>query len=319
MTGRVVLVDTDTGVDDALALLTVLATQETDLVGVGAVFGNCAVEQAAANALVVLDTMGRRDIPVCIGRPRPGPPPEAPSPHGMDGLGDRGLRPPRGLHPVPESAVDQILRVGRQRPGEVDLLCLGPLTNIAAALEQDPLVLTTFRSVTIMGGMGPRSRMETEASAQPMFLTKGDTNTNHDPAATAATAQAPGPVTWVGMNATGRLRMPWSELAALAEQSPVAAFVRDITANYHEYCTTTYGSDVPIYTSHDSVAASVMLDPNVVLSSVEATGQIHHDGARSSLWGDDSRPEHGHRFVVDLDYTAIRRKIMAALGADSDR
>ncbi|WP_458683583.1 nucleoside hydrolase [Prescottella equi] len=319
MTGRVVLVDTDTGVDDALALLTVLATQKTSLVGVGAVFGNCAVEQAAANALVVLDTMGRRDIPVCIGRPRPGPPPAMPSPHGRDGLGDRGLHPPRGLHPASESAVDQILRVGRQRPGEVDLLCLGPLTNIAAALEQDPIVLTRFRSVTIMGGMGPRSRMETEASAQPMFLSKGDTNTNHDPAATAATAQAPGPVTWVGMNATGRLRMPWSELAALAEQSPVAAFVRDITANYHEYCTTTYGSDIPIYTSHDSVAASVMLDPNVVLSSVEGTGQIHHDGARSSLWGDDCRPELGHRFVVDLDYTAIRRKVMAALGAGTGR
>ncbi|MDH6283976.1 nucleoside hydrolase [Prescottella agglutinans] len=317
MTGRKVLVDTDTGVDDALALLTVLAAPDTDVVGVGSVFGNCTQDQAAANALTVLAAAGRTDIPVCIGQPRPGPPPATPSPHGRDGLGDRGLRPPGGVHPAPKSAVEQILRVSHQQPGQVDLLCLAPLTNIAVALEQDPLVLTRFRSVTIMGGMGAHSLRDTETARQPMFLAKGDTNTNHDPAAAAAVADAPGSITWVGMNVTGRLRMPWADLTARAERSTTAAFVREITENYHRYCTTTYGADEPIYTSHDSVAASVMLDPDIILSASEATGQVHHDDNRATLWGHETGPGPTHRFVTDLDYPAIRQRIDGVLKADA--
>lgn len=113
---RRVLIDTDTGVDDALALLTVLDAPQTELIGVGSVFGNCTERQAASNALVVLAAVGRVDIPVCVGRPRPGPAPTIPSLHGADGLGDRGLRPPDGVSPAAESAVEQILRIAREHP-----------------------------------------------------------------------------------------------------------------------------------------------------------------------------------------------------------
>ncbi|QYB04486.1 nucleoside hydrolase [Rhodococcus sp. USK10] len=319
MTGRYVLVDTDTGVDDALALLTLAHDPGTEIVGVGSVFGNCTETQAASNALTVLSVVGLRDVPVCIGRPRPGPPPATPSVHGLDGLGDRGHRPPPDTGPAPGSAVEQLFRAAEERPGAVDLLCLGPLANIAAAVTRDPLILTRFRSVTIMGGMGPASRRGAEAAVQPQFLGKGDTNTNHDPAAATAVAAAPGPITWVGMNVTGRLGLDWADLVARSVPGKVATFVRDITEDYHRHCTITYRADHPIYTSHDSVAAAVMLDPTVVLSATDAQPRVHRVDGRSSVWGVTPARGPVHRFVTDVDFRSIRDRIAATLDADISR
>jgi purine nucleosidase len=168
--------------------------------------------------------------------------------------------------------------------------------------------------------MGPVARQATETAVQPLFLVKGDTNTNHDPVATAAVAVAPGPVTWVGMNVTGRLHMPWAELDAQAAHFEVAAFVRDITADYHLYCTTTYQADTPIYTCHDSVAAGVLLDPAVVRSAVELTGRVHRgDDRRASLWGHNTVEGPKHRFITDLDYSTIRQRITATFGGSAPR
>ncbi|MFF2113984.1 nucleoside hydrolase [Rhodococcus koreensis] len=319
MVVRYVLVDTDTGVDDALALLTIAHDPCAEIVGVGSVFGNCTETQAASNALTVLSVVGLRDVPVCIGLPRPGPPPATPSAHGVDGLGDRGHRPPPGIGPASGSAVEQLFRAAEARPGSVDLLCLGPLANIAAAVTRDPQILTRFRSVTIMGGMGSASRRSAEAALQPQFLGKGDTNTNHDPAAAATVAAAPGPITWVGTNVTGRLRLTWADLVARSASGKVATFVRDITEDYHRYCTSTYRAEHPIYTSHDSVAAAVMLDPTVVLSATDAQPRVHRVDGRSSVWGVSPARGPVHRFVTDVNYRSIRDRIAATLDADIPR
>lgn len=310
-----VLVDTDTGIDDALALLSVLS-DGADLIGVGSVFGNCTEHQAAANALTVLAAAGRTDIPVCVGSSRPGPAPTTLSPHGADGLGDRGLHPPADAHPAPGTAVDQILQTAHDRPGDVDLLCLAPLTNIAAALAIDPLVLTRFRSVTIMGGMGTAARRDIVAAALPKFLPKGDTNTNHDPDATRVVSAAAGPVTWVGMDVTGQLQLPWEQLTALAAESLVARFVHTISSDYQQYCTTTYDASSRILTSHDSVAAAVMLDPTVIVSAEMLTGHVHNLDDRAALWG--QLPAGGspaHRFVTAVDYRRVADRILRTLAA----
>ncbi|WP_137725081.1 nucleoside hydrolase [Prescottella subtropica] len=318
-TGRRVLIDTDTGVDDALAILTVLAAPDTEVVGVGTVFGNCDEGQAAANALLVLATAGRTDVPVCVGRPRPGPALSVPSPHGVDGLGDSGLPRPVGSRPSQETAVAQMLRWSRQHPGEVDLLCLGPLTNVAAALDRDPGLLTRFRSVTVMGGMGAAGRRDRVAAEQLSFLGKGDTNTAHDPAATARVAAAPGPVTWVGMDVTARLQILWADVESRAASSDIARFVRVISADYRVHCTRTYDADRPMVTSHDSVAAAVLLEPAVVRASAGLVCRVEHDrDGRASLWGHP--PDAGdprHRVVTDLDYAAVRAVVDRTLAPTS--
>lgn len=161
-----------------------------------------------------------------------------------------------------------------------------------------------------MGGMGTADRREIVAAAQPKFLAKGDTNTNHDPAAAATVAATPGPVTWVGMDVTGRLRLRWADLQTLTSTSNIARFIQTITEDYHVYCTNTYGAEQPIYTSHDSVATSVMLDPTVILSSVSATAQVHSADGRSASWGHypDDRSA-AHQMATDLDYSAIRNRV----------
>lgn len=227
------LADTDTGIDDALALLWLAGRSDVDLVAVHATHGNCATGQAAANARYVLDLAGRDDVPVIAGRPGPlsGSPGPRSGVHGRDGLGDRGLAPaPWPPAPPGEDAVADLLRRAEAEAGELDLLALGPLTNLGAALRSEPGLLAAFRSLTIVGGTGIETA-GTGADACPTGVTgrsaaepggagidddaarpaapappappPRDTNTVHDPEAARLVAAAAGtPVTMVGLDVT---------------------------------------------------------------------------------------------------------------------
>ena len=118
------------------------------------------------------------------------------------------------------------------------------------------------------------------------------------------------------MNVTGRLRLAWADLVARSAVGKTATFVRDITEDYHRYCTGTYRSEDPIYTAHDSVAAAVMLDPTVVLSAVGAQPQVLHEDGRAAMWGIAPAQGPAHRFVTDLDFRSIGERITATLDAD---
>ncbi|MFD4369590.1 nucleoside hydrolase [Rhodococcus sp. NPDC058521] len=301
-----VLVDTDAGVDDSLAILTLLAAPAVQLVGVGTVFGNCDEAQAASNVLTTFEVAGVSSVPVCVGEKRTGPNPNAPSPHGRDGLGDRGLRPAR-LEVADESAVVQMLRVTNELEGQAHLLCLGPLTNVAAVLRSDSSALSRFASVTIMGGMGTQEDSASVLAACPQFLVKGDTNTNHDPVAAAVVAEAVGNVTWVGMNVTARLRVPLERLAE--SDTRVGEFTRTIVSDYSRYCTRMYGAEEPIFTAHDVVAAAVLIDDQVLLASTSAQPAVRMgDDRRSSLWGRTAVGQPTHRFAQDVDFARVLRR-----------
>ena len=153
---RQVVLDMDVGIDDAIAIALLAARDDAEIVALGSVHGNCSVEDSTRNALVVLETCGLGDVPVARGRrvPLEVPLHLAGFVHGADGLGDVGFPPPAG-RPTGEHAADQIVRLGRERPGELDLLAVGPLTNLGLALQRDPDALARYRSVVIMGGSGP--------------------------------------------------------------------------------------------------------------------------------------------------------------------
>jgi purine nucleosidase len=148
-----VILDVDTGIDDSLALLLACAMPEIDILAATCVSGNVAARQVAENTLAVLQLAGRTDIPVAIGRETPLKKPLqiATDTHGPRGIGYAELPPPS--RPLADwHAADLIAEAARAKPGEITLVTLGPLTNLAVALEREPALPRLLRSWTLMGG-----------------------------------------------------------------------------------------------------------------------------------------------------------------------
>ena len=150
-----VIYDTDPGVDDAMALYYALAHPDIDVIGVTTTFGNVSVAQATKNALYLLAIAGRGHIPVTKGVAAPlGKPGEDPPAHihGADGLGNLAQRQAHALRLDPRSSAQFIVDTARQQPGQITLVAVGPLGNLALALEIEPQLPQLLRAVVIMGG-----------------------------------------------------------------------------------------------------------------------------------------------------------------------
>jgi purine nucleosidase len=153
MTTIPLILDVDTGIDDSLALLYAAASPEAELVGVTCVGGNVDAHQVERNTRAVLELAGRTDVEVALGRDRPlvKSIETTPETHGPEGLGHATLPPPsRPLSA--RNGVDLILEEARRRPGEITLVTLGPLTNLAVALLREPTLPTLLKGWTLMGG-----------------------------------------------------------------------------------------------------------------------------------------------------------------------
>ncbi len=147
------LLDVDTGIDDSLALLYAAASPDAELIAITCVSGNTDARQVAVNTLAVLELAGRTDVEVAIGREVPlvRALETTPETHGPMGLGYADLpAPSRGVSG--RHGVDVIIDAARDRPREIDLVALGPLTNVAVALEREPALPGLLRGLTVMGG-----------------------------------------------------------------------------------------------------------------------------------------------------------------------
>ncbi|MDQ0614069.1 purine nucleosidase [Microbacterium sp. W4I4] len=312
---RSIIIDTDTGVDDALALLVLLSRADIDVVAVTSSFGNCSVHDAASNARYILELTNRADVPVAIGRAAGDDQQYADFVHGSDGLGELGLTPENAAFSA-EPASEQILRIAHERPGEVELLTLGCVRNVADALRVDPTVLTRFRSVVIMGGMGARRQAASGVAGYQNYLAVGDPNMNSDAEAAEIVSRAEGPITWVGMDIGGTFLVPYALLEEHARNgSPQARFIHDATAFYSDFVTRSYGLGDRAFTVWDSIAAAVFLDPALIRRVERLPAAVHWDeSGRASVWGDPAAA-HGtaHTFVSDVDRDAVRRLIVGAL------
>jgi purine nucleosidase len=201
MTGtkkKTLLVDCDTGVDDAVALLYLLTDPAVEICAITTVFGNIRAATAARNSLWLLDVAGRTgQVPVARGSEVPliGEEPELGTyVHGEGGLGGVEIGEPAGAI-VSESAAELIARTARERPGEVHLLATGPLTNLAVALRLEPDLPNLVEGVTIMGG----------AALAPGNVTPAaEANVWHDPEAAQAVLSAPWKTTLVPLDVTMR-------------------------------------------------------------------------------------------------------------------
>ncbi|GAB3730945.1 nucleoside hydrolase [Luteimonas pelagia] len=147
------LIDTDPGIDDALAILMAFADDAHDVVGLTVAAGNVGLEHTLRNALKLRETAGRESVPVFAGCAEPllHPAEDAAFVHGEDGFGDAGLPAPPGTV-EPEHASLAILRLSHAHAGRLVLVALGPLTNIALALKLDPTLHERIARLVVMGG-----------------------------------------------------------------------------------------------------------------------------------------------------------------------
>ena len=150
---RKLWIDTDTASDDAVALVMALREPSVEVLGISVVMGNVSLERAVRNALISVEKAGTYAPPVYAGCKKPlyRDTDFAVVCHGIDGLSDRGYADPK-LRAADGNAMDAMLASARQHPHEVELVTLGPLTNVAAAAFKDPEGFRLFKSVTIMGG-----------------------------------------------------------------------------------------------------------------------------------------------------------------------
>ena len=147
------ILDVDTGIDDAMAILYALRRPGIRLEALTTTFGNTDVDTATKNTLRILELAGRDDIPVARGPGRSLLKPfvkGADHVHGANGLGDVALPEPRG-RAVAESAVDLIIRMARENPGEITLCPVGPVTNVALALAVAPEIASLLKRIVVMG------------------------------------------------------------------------------------------------------------------------------------------------------------------------
>jgi inosine-uridine nucleoside N-ribohydrolase len=284
--------DTDPGVDDAMALLLARASPEVDLLGVTTVFGNNDVSQTTRNALRVLEASGRVEaVPVVAGAGAPLVRPKRAHVsfiHGVDGLG--GETPDveeRRPTPWPGGAAGFIVDTVRAHPGEVTLVAVGPLTNLALALALEPRLPSLVKRVVIMGGA-----VDVPGNATPV----GEANIVSDPEAAARVLGAgwQQPVVMVGLDVTLKTQMSAEYLRELAATgTPAAAFVGRITPVYYRFYTEMVG--LPGMPNHDPSALAYVLDPSLfrterVRLHVETlgrcAGQTVPDRRRRNPWAD---------------------------------
>ena len=194
---RKVLLDCDPGIDDALAIAFACGHPGLDLCGVTTVAGNIGLAQATANALSVLEFVGRPDVPLAEGSAAPllRAHVDARDVHGDSGLGQARL-PPAQARPVDADATDLIIDTIGASPGEITLVATGPLTNIALAVRRQPGLVRQVADFVIMGGSATRGNTTPAA----------EFNIATDPEAAAIVFAAGWQVTMVGLDATLQAR-----------------------------------------------------------------------------------------------------------------
>jgi purine nucleosidase len=250
-----VYLDCDPGIDDALALGYLLAHPDVELALIGSVSGNTDAATAAENARGLLELFGRADIPVAIGQrdflthDYDGGAPEV---HGENGVGEVEL-PPSHASFATGSAAEELIALTKVHPGEVRILAIGPLTNLALALELDPELPSRVADVVVMGG----------AALAPGNVTEvAEANVYNDPEAAAAVFAAAWDVTIVPLDATMFQRFEQDDLDALLAGSVAANALGRMLDIYYRYYEPRFGR--PSSALHDPLAAAVLTGEAVV-------------------------------------------------------
>lgn len=238
-----ILLDTDPGIDDSLAILLALASPEVVLDGIVTVHGNVSAQQTTRNALAVLELAGASHVPVYKGCDLPLVKESLLSPetHGNTGLGYAQLPNPQ-TKPKSKHGSDFLIERIMSQPGEVTLVAIGPLTNIALAIRKEPRIVENVKEVFVMGG----------AIWHPGNATAlAEFNTFVDPHAAHVVFHSGMPVTLTPLDVTYQCVFTADDLNRLLKiNSPLTKFIADATRFYMEY-----------HDAYQGIAGCVINDP----------------------------------------------------------
>lgn len=302
------IIDTDCGVDDAIAILMALADPAVEVIGITCVSGNVGLDHVARNVPIVLDAIGAGSVPIFRGASQPimAPLVHAGEVHGDDGLGDVGFpASPRLIEA--EHAALAIIRLARENPGAT-LIALGPLTNVALALALEPALPQLLGQSVLMGG-AVRARGNTSAVAE--FNIYADAE-----AAAMVFSRGLNP-TIIGWELTLETPMLWPRWDAMTAapgsigSAFVARIVADVVARGHE-------RQNPGILLPDPLALAAVLDPGCATSYAAAVEVDTGWGVGRGLTAVDLRPRsdrpHNARVVtaVDIDrFAALLERAFA--------
>lgn len=291
---KAVIIDTDPGTDDAMAILLALNSPEFEVKALTVVPGNVTLDQGLENALKLVSLAGRCDIPVAAGARRPLAQKlmTAEFWHGQNGLGNVELPAPE-CRPDSRFGPDLIIELIHKMPGEITLIPVGPLTNIALAVLKDPTIVPLVNEVVLMGGSISGGNVNAAAEA----------NIANDPEAAQIVFTAGWPVTMVGLDVGDKTLFTRAHLAQLAQshspQNDFAVSVLEYLVDLSEK----YGSEgTPMY---DPLAVGVAIDRTLVtLQHMRVDVETRGEFTRGETVGNrrnvvERNVLHGDHYVIE--------------------
>ncbi len=319
---HLVILDTDPGIDDAMAIAFLKSRDDVRLLAITTVFGNADIATTTRNALYLVDRF-RMKVPVHAGASEPLDIPRRPVAshvHGDDALGNTGLALDFVGQPSPESAHEAIVRLVRANPHRVSILAIAPLTNLALALRAAPDIAALVREVVVMGGaFGYGAR---RGNVSPV----AEANVANDPHAADEVLAAHWPVTMVGLDVTSQCTLPAPVAADLAEHGGAEGrFLWDISRAYEKLYRENDGLDGCCI--HDVTAAIRLVEPDLfktvsgpvrVVTDGIAAGQtiLRPEGMPFPPGAWDGLPT--QRACIEVDSAALLRTYEAAFEKTTD-
>jgi purine nucleosidase len=305
-----IIIDTDPGQDDAIAILLALASPEIEVLGICSVAGNVPLALTTRNALITCELAGRSDVPVYAGAERPleRAPVTAEAVHGVSGLDGPDLPEPT-LRPREGHAADFIVETLRaEPPGSVTLCTLGPLTNVAMAFARAPDVAGRVGRIVAMGGAWSEVGNTTPAAEFNMLV---------DPHAAQAVLQAGAPVVLHPLDVTHRTLTRADRIGRFrALGTRAGRAVAEMMEFFERYDERKYGTDGgPL---HDPNVIAWLLRPDIyqgrdVNVEVETASELTMGQTVVDWWGVSGRPKNVH-FIREVDDDAFYALLVERIG-----
>ncbi|NVN37758.1 nucleoside hydrolase [Komagataeibacter swingsii] len=310
MDAQKIIIDTDPGQDDAIAIMMAMASPDLEILGLSTVAGNVPVSQTAMNACKILELAGRPDIPVHAGCAAPlrRTPITAEHVHGRTGMDGPDLPQP-ALRPRAGHAVDFLIdTIQAYPPGSITVVTLGPMTNLALALVKAPDIAPRIGQVVSMGGAYSECGNITPNAEFNIFA---------DPDAADIVLRRPLPLTLVPLDITHQFLVSASRLARLrALPGRCAQAAASMLGFSERFDLEKYGWDgAPL---HDPCTIGWLLAPDLfagrmVNVSVEVDSPLMQGATAVDWWGVTDRPPNA-LFLREVDSTALWEVVLARLG-----